>query len=293
VDPVIWLIGNKGMLGTELAGLLDAAGLSYIGSDREVDITDPASLAAFAGPRRADWIINCAAYTAVDQAEDDVALCRRLNTDGPANIARIACGAKLIHISTDYVFNGKGDRPYQEDDPTDPIGVYGRTKRDGEVAALAQNSATYIIRTAWLYGQHGSNFVHTMLRLMAERSRVSVVNDQRGCPTWARNLAETIITLLRQSGEKQIPYGIYHYTNTGVITWFDFACAIYERALARGLLSRPCEIAPCRSAEFPATVQRPAYSALDTAKIRATLGIEIASWDESLQAYLQSKKQEG
>jgi dTDP-4-dehydrorhamnose reductase len=287
---MIWLVGNKGMLGTELSRLLEKAGLPYIGTDRGVDITDPAALQGFASAQPIDWIINCAAYTAVDRAEDDAENCRLLNTEGAGNIARAAraINARLIHFSTDYVFNGKGKRPYTEEDPTDPTGVYGLTKRDGEGRVLEANAETYIIRTAWLYGKHGNNFVHTMLKLMQERESVSVVNDQRGSPTWARDLAETVITLIRlaNSGET-VPYGIYHFTNEGKITWFDFAREIYAQGRALGIVTKDCEVRPCTSAEFPAKVQRPAYSVLDKAKIRSALGITIPAWDESLRKFLE------
>ncbi|GHT61354.1 NAD(P)-dependent oxidoreductase [Spirochaetia bacterium] len=265
---MIWLIGNKGMLGTELSLLLEKKGIPHIGTDREVDITDPAALGAFAEKQAAlgrpyTWIINCAAYTAVDKAEDDIETCGRLNTDGPGNIAETAkkIGARLIHFSTDYVFDGKGDRPRKEDDPTDPIGVYGLTKRDGERRLLAANDASWIIRTAWLYGKHGNNFVHTMLRLMKERDSVSVVKDQRGSPTWAYNLADTVTLLIAavENGKTILP-GIYHYTNEGNITWFDFAQQIYAQGKKLGLLSKDCAVKPCTSAEFPAKVTRPAYS---------------------------------
>jgi dTDP-4-dehydrorhamnose reductase len=288
---MIWLIGNKGMLGTELSQTLEQRGLAVIGTDRDVDITDPGALTAFAEASREPftWIINCAAYTAVDKAEDDGAFCRALNADGPAHIAAAASriGAKLLHISTEYVFNGQGTRPYREDDPTDPIGVYGLTKRDGERAVLEGNEASYILRTAWLYGKHGNNFVATMLRLMAEREELRVVNDQRGSPTWAHDLSHTAADLiLAADNGRKIPYGIYHYTNEGNITWYEFAREIYAQARKRGMLTKDCAVLPCTSAEFPAKVQRPAYSVLDKTKIKTALGSTIPQWDVSLRKYL-------
>ncbi|GHV90882.1 NAD(P)-dependent oxidoreductase [Spirochaetia bacterium] len=293
---MIWLIGNKGMLGTELSRVLEQRGLAHTGTDREVDITDPAVLGAFTEQQAAagqpfTWIINCAAYTAVDKAEDDAETCRRLNTDGPGNIAGTAkkIGAKILHFSTDYVFNGRGNQPYKEDDETDPIGVYGLTKRDGERRVLAANEVSWIIRTAWLYGRHGNNFVHTMLRLMKERDSVSVVDDQRGSPTWAYDLADTVTLLIAavDSG-KPVPPGIYHYTNEGNITWFDFAQEIYAQGKKLGLLSKDCAVKPCTSAEFPAKVTRPVYSVLDKGRIKAALGLEIPEWDMSLGRYLKA-----
>lgn len=291
---MIWLIGNKGMLGTEIAEMLFSRGLDFTGTDREVDITKPEALldftAQYTGDKSIAWIINCAAYTAVDKAEDDTELCRLLNEEGPAHIASTAkkTGARLIHISTDYVFHGDGKKPYREDDPTDPTGVYGRTKRDGENRALEANDATYIVRTAWLYGRHGNNFVSTMLRLMKERDSVSVVDDQSGTPTWASDLAQTLIAFIDSDAKgTPAPYGIYHFTGEGNITWFDFAQEIYKKGRELGLLSRDCKINPCTSGQFPSKVRRPPYSVLDKSKIGSTLGITIPEWEKSLENFLR------
>ena len=290
---MIWLVGSKGMLGTELALLMDSYGIPYTGTDSELDITDRKELFLFAGNQKkpADWIINCAAYTAVDKAEDDSENCRLVNAAGAGNIAWVAnkIGARLIHISSDYVFNGNGNRPYKEEDVADPIGVYGFTKREGEIIALKENTRSYIFRTAWLYGKYGKNFVHTMLALMKDRENISVVNDQRGSPTWTFDLAEVIITLLRSSDTGSvIPYGIYHYTNEGEITWFDFACEIFTQSRALGILNKDCKVLPCTGADFPARVQRPAYSVLDKTKIKTALGITIPEWNNSLGKFLNS-----
>ncbi|MDR0723367.1 MAG: dTDP-4-dehydrorhamnose reductase [Treponema sp.] len=291
---MIWLIGTKGMLGTEVARLFEAQDMQYLGTDREVDITQGESLAAFAqaqGP--ISWIVNCAAYTAVDRAEDEALICGRINRDGAAHIARTAAGigAKLIHLSTDYVFNGKGSRPYREDDEPCPLGVYGRTKQEGEAAILESHEAAYIIRTAWLYGAYGQNFVTTMLRLMEERDRLSVVHDQRGSPTWAYDLAHLILRLITtRAAGKMIPYGIYHFSNEGNISWFDFAVEIYREAQERGLLTHSCILNPCTSAEFPAKVTRPGYSVLDKSKIKAALGMDIPDWKSSLHSFLARQR---
>jgi dTDP-4-dehydrorhamnose reductase len=295
------------MLGTELSLVLEERGVPFTGTDREVDITDPASLASFAGNLRGkdavSWIVNCAAYTAVDKAEEDAETCRRLNTDGAGNIARTArdTGARLIHISTDYVFDGLGireggsPRPYRETDETGPACVYGLTKRDGELAVLENNPRSYIVRTAWLYGRYGGNFVHTMLRLMNSRDEVKVVDDQRGSPTWARDLAETLAAVVAAETEgRRIPWGIYHYTGEGDISWYDFALKIYRLGRELGLVGRDCAVKPCAGAEFPAKAARPAYSVLDKTRIRAALGLEIPAWDESLRRYLEIRaKEEG
>jgi dTDP-4-dehydrorhamnose reductase len=289
---MIWLIGNKGMLGTELSQVLEQRGLAWVGTDREVDITDPAAIDAFIEKQQPiTWLVNCAAYTAVDKAEDDADVCRRLNAGGPDALARAAnrINARLLHFSTDYVFNGRGTAPYKEEDPTDPIGVYGLTKRDGETAILANHGASYILRTAWLYGRHGANFVATMLRLMNEREEVRVVNDQRGSPTWANDLANVAVDLImRADSGKSLGYGIYHYTNEGAISWFEFAEAIYAQGKKLGLISGACAVQPCSSAEYPSRVVRPAYSVLNKGKIKRTLGMVIPRWDESLKRYLET-----
>jgi dTDP-4-dehydrorhamnose reductase len=290
---MIWLTGNEGMLGTELSQVLERRGLNWAGSDRETDIADPVAVNTFVAKQRQPitWIVNCAAYTAVDKAEDDADACRRLNAGGPEVLARAAnrINARLLHFSTDYVFNGKGTVPYREDDPTDPIGVYGLTKRDGETVILANHGATYILRTAWLYGRHGANFVATMLRLMTEREEVRVVNDQRGSPTWTNDLANAAADLImRADGGNPVEYGIYHYTDEGSISWFEFAEAIYAQGKKLGLISGACEVKPCSSAEYPSRVVRPAYSVLDKDKIQQTLSMTIPRWDESLKRYLET-----
>jgi dTDP-4-dehydrorhamnose reductase len=302
------------MLGTELSGLLTRKGVAFTGTDRELDITESAALESFIEARKAgdsgsvdrppvEWIINCAAYTAVDRAEDDEETCRRLNTRGAANIAALAKknNARLIHISTDYVFDGKGIavkgpgdsealRPYREEDPVNPTGVYGLTKRDGELEVMKHSPRSYIVRTAWLYGQYGGNFVHTMLRLMNERDSVSVVDDQRGSPTWAGDLSEALLGIVTAVEEgRSIPYGVYHYSNEGNITWFDFAVEIYCHGRRLGLIKKDCALKPCSSAGYPAKVKRPAYSVLDKTKFRAALGMDIPSWDESLIKFLEQK----
>lgn len=292
---MIWLIGNKGMLGTEISQLLEKNNIAFTGTDKEVDITDIAALDNFSKENNFDWVINCAGYTAVDKAEDDFENCQNINAIGAGNIAACAKNknAKLIHISTDYVFDGKGiiingiECPYKEDDLTNPIGFYGLSKRDGELSVLEKNPCSFIIRTAWLYGKNGNNFVNTMLRLMKEREEINVVNDQRGSPTWAFDLAFVIISFIRKE-KNSVPYGIYHYTNEGNITWFDFAKEIYSQGHTFGFLDKDCKIKPCTSAEYPAKVKRPSFSVLDKKKIKTALEIEIPSWDISLMEYLKS-----
>jgi len=294
---MIWLIGNKGMLGTELSLLLEKNGVPFTGTDREVDITDIYALEKKAKELQITWIVNCAAYTAVDKAEDDIEVCRSINTLGAANAALCAmdAGAHLIHISTDYVFEGNGIvegtalRPYREDDEAKPTGVYGFSKREGEIEVTENCPDSFLIRTAWLYGKHGGNFVNTMLRLMNEKDEVKVVDDQRGSPTWAFDLASLTLTVIRNvDAGKNIPFGTYHYTDEGNISWFDFAKEIYTQGRTLGLIKRECYVKPCTSAEYPAKVKRPAYSVLDKSKIKTALDISIPAWNESLKEYLKT-----
>jgi len=281
------------MLGTELALLLEKSKLPHVGTDREIDITNRDALFSFADNfSKIDWIINCAAYTAVDKAEDDRETCRLLNTDGAGNIAATACktGATLVHISTDYVFNGKKTMPYTEEDLTDPIGIYGLTKRDGEIRTLEENPKSYIIRTAWLYGKYGNNFVHTMLRLMNERDEIKAVDDQRGSPTWTYDLASAVMAIIKGAGSGNgIPFGIYHFANEGDISWFDFAKEIFKLGKEQGRITKDCVVKPCTSDEYPSKVKRPSYSVLDKGKIKATLGIEIPQWEKSLSKMISGE----
>jgi dTDP-4-dehydrorhamnose reductase len=289
--PVIWLIGNKGMLGTELSLLFESQGLAYISTGRELDITNGEALLKFAQQQRKSigWIINCAAYTEVDKAEDDRERCRLVNTEGAGNVACAAkkTGARLVHFSTDYVFGGGKNGPYTENDPVEPISVYGLTKRDGETRVLEENEQSYVIRTSWLYGKHGNNFVHTMLRLMKARDSISVVNDQRGSPTWTWDLAGGVLALIKRIDEgNTISNGIYHFANSGETTRFDFARKIGAFGRASGVLAKDCKIFPCAGDEFPAKAKRPANSALDNTKMRKALRMAIPAWDESLKKFL-------
>lgn len=291
---MIWLIGNKGMLGTELEKQLVENNLELIGTDRDVDITNEETLQDFAKGKNISWIINCAAYTAVDKAEDEKDLARLLNTVGPKNIALTAkkIGAKLIHISTDYVFDGKGTEPYPVDTVRNPQSVYGRTKADGEkVIEDVLPDAHYIIRTAWLYGYNGPNFVYTMIKLMNTKESLNVVNDQKGCPTNAQDLASAVITLITKENSVplSVPSGIYHYCNEGQITWYEFALAIQKKAVEKGLITNSCTVHPCTSAEFKSKAVRPQYSVMDLSKTKEILGIVIPSWEESLDDFLSHK----
>jgi len=291
---MIWIVGNKGMLGTELTHYLQNQGLSVIGTDRDVSFLDPDALSAFAQDKPIAWIINCAAYTAVDKAEDEEDLALRLNAEGPENLARLAqnIGARLLHISTDYVFSGTPQlkldepRPYREDDPTAPTGAYGRTKEAGERLVLAAAPNSLIVRTAWLYGAYGPNFVFTMLRLMKERDSIGVVADQRGTPTWARDLSAAIHGLITKP---HVPAGIYHFTNDGECTWYDFALAIRDEARRLDLLDKDCTVNPLTTAQYPTKARRPAYSVLSKDKIKA-LHIPVPEWRVSLVQFLKTQQ---
>lgn len=286
---MIWLIGCKGMLGTEVARQLKNSNIDYIGTDIDVDITKLEVLEDFANKNpKIDWIINCSAYTAVDKAEDDKDFANLLNNIGPKNISSVAkkINAKMIHISTDYVFDGTGNIPYTEDMDVKPIGVYGQTKADGEKSVIDSGCEYYIFRTAWLYGYDGKNFVYTMLKLMESKQELSVVSDQKGTPTFAGDLANCVIKTI--TSKNQIPCGIYHCTDLGEITWYDFACEIYKQGKATGKLSNECKINPCSTDEFPTKAKRPAYSVLSKEKIQQALGITLPMWNESLNVFMNS-----
>lgn len=286
---MVWLIGCKGMLGTEVARQLKNSNIDYIGTDIDVDITKLEVLEDFANKNpKIDWIINCSAYTAVDKAEDDKDFANLLNNIGPKNISSVAkkINAKMIHISTDYVFDGTGNIPYTEDMDVKPIGVYGQTKADGEKSVIDSGCEYYIFRTAWLYGYDGKNFVYTMLKLMESKQELSVVSDQKGTPTFADDLANCVIKTI--TSKNQIPCGIYHCTDLGEITWYDFACEIYKQGKATGKLSNECKINPCSTDEFPTKAKRPAYSVLSKEKIQQALGIALPMWNESLNVFMNS-----
>ena len=283
--PSVWLVGDRGMLGRQVRDALSAAGTAFVGTDREVDITDPDAVESSFAAFGAGVVINCAAYTAVDRAEDEPEAAFRLNADGPRNLAAAArrTGARLIHVSTDYVFPGTRDAPLSEDEPTGPVGVYGRSKLAGEQAVDESGCRFDIVRTAWLYGEHGPNFVATMLRLMNEREVLKVVDDQVGSPTSATDLA-AFMALLASRPDR--PSGIYHYSNEGRISWYEFARAILEEGTARGLVGGRPAITPCGSGEYPTKAARPAFSLLSKDKAKRDFGRTIPEWRDSLRRYL-------
>ena len=264
------ITGCNGQLGRELTARISNA----IATDSDtLDITDFDAIQKFVRENNIDTIINCAAYTAVDRAESDVDLATRVNVNGPENLARTGC--KLVHISTDYVFDGTSHTPYKTTDATNPASVYGKTKLAGERAILQNNDNAIIIRTAWLYSPHGNNFVKTMLRLGAQRETINVVCDQIGTPTYAGDLADAIVKILPQINRDTA--GIYHYTNLGVCSWYDFATAIME------LGGRKCHVNAIPTSEYPTAATRPFYSVLDKTKIVKTFDITIPHWHDALR----------
>ena len=268
---MLLVTGAGGQLGQELRLLLGHSAM-YAGHG-ELDISNEAAVREFFAGRSFELVINCAACTAVDKAEDDFETADRINRLGPALLARY--GRRVLHISTDYVFDGTAHRPYKEEDNANPISVYGATKLAGEEAVLAGAETAVVIRTAWLYSSFGTNFVKTMRRLGAERGSLGVVFDQTGTPTYAADLAAAIVALLPQikPGMKEV----YHYSNEGVASWYDFACAIMEES---GLA---CAVRPIESHEYPTRATRPAYSVLNKAKIKRNFGLTIPHWRDGLK----------
>ena len=274
----VLITGANGQLGHEMRNVLD-------GDDRfeaiftdvaELDICDAEAVNRAVADNRVDYIVNCAAYTQVDKAEDNVELCRKINATAVENLARAAaaCGARMIHVSTDYVFNGRGYRPYTEVMAPDPQSVYGSTKLEGEQALMRLCPQSAIIRTAWLYSPYGNNFVKTMMRLGTERDELSVVADQIGTPTCAADLALVVRAVLL--ADRFVP-GIYHVSDEGACSWYDFAVAIHRLA---GITT--CRVKPIRSDEYPSRARRPFYSVLDKSKIKQTYGLTLPHWYESL-----------
>lgn len=274
----ILVTGANGQLGKELHSLLEEnmPGVTVYTDVDTLDITDPKSVNDMFDKNEFTHVVNCAAYTAVDKAESDQTLCYKINADAVYNIAAAASrhDVKVLHISTDYVFDGKSYRPYTETDKTNPMSAYGTSKRKGEMALLSMCPDAVIIRTAWLYSPHGHNFVKTILRLCQEKRELRVVFDQVGTPTYAGDLAWAIYSVL--SARQWMP-GIYHFANEGAISWYDFA-----KAIQRISAYNDCEILPVTTEDYPTAATRPHYSVLDKSKIKTTFGIKIPYWETSL-----------
>ena len=281
----ILLTGCNGQLGNEIQLLeKDYGQHRFFNTDvAELDITNQLAVADFVGRNGIDGIINCAAYTAVDKAEDNKELCTTLNTVAPAYLAAAVekRGGWIVQVSTDYVFNGKAHKPYVETDTPSPDSVYGSTKLAGELGVQKFCKRAMVIRTAWLYSTFGNNFVKTMIRLGKERAELGVVFDQIGTPTYAGDLAKAIMTAV----EKGIKPGVYHFSNEGVTSWYDFTKAIHRIA---GITT--CKVRPIHTSEYPTPANRPHFSVLDKTKIKETYDMEIPYWEESLHKCIERLK---
>jgi len=283
----ILVTGSNGQLGSEIrkiSGSFSEMEIAFTDVD-ELDITNPWKVADYLATFKPAYLINCAAYTAVDKAETDLLTATLLNATAVGILAEqsaeIAC--KIIHVSTDYVFSGRGPRPYKEDDRVDPQSVYGKTKLEGEKLCQKMNPDSLIIRTSWLYSIFGNNFVKTMVRLGNEKPELGVIADQIGTPTNAADLASAILTIISSAtkDEKTFIPGIYHYSNEGVASWYDFAKAIFE------IGGINCKAKPIATEDYPSPVPRPPYSVLNKSKIKLIFGIQIPHWRDSLQEYFR------
>ena len=279
----ILVTGANGQLGNELRVLATegCTGCEFLFTDiAELDICNAPAVESYVEQNGADVIINCAAFTAVDKAESEEALARKINADAPGILARAIekRGGTMVQISTDYVFDGEACKPYTEESEVNPVSAYGRTKLDGEKAALDACRNTVIIRTAWLYSSFGHNFVKTMLKLGREREKLGVVFDQVGTPTYARDLARAIVQIV----SKPVVPGTYHFTDEGVTSWYDFTIAIHKLA---GIST--CKVSPLHTSDYPTPARRPHYSVLDKTKIKQTFSLEIPHWADSLKECLR------
>ena len=287
-EQTVLICGAGGQLGSELQAVCPV-GVRCVALGRgELDIADSDAVLAAIDRTGASKIINAAAYTAVDKAESDQESAYRVNAQGPKVLAEIcaARGLRLLHVSTDFVFDGAQGSPYHPQAATQPLGVYGASKLAGEQAVLAAGADALVLRTGWVYSRYGGNFVKTMLRLLAERDRLTVVEDQVGTPTWARGLAQTSWALLLNPAA----LGTYHWSDAGAASWYDFASAIRELGLELGLLNAAAEIAPIPASDYPTPAARPPYSVLDKASTRALLGNPGRHWREQLRDMLMDMK---
>lgn len=275
----ILVTGVKGQLGFDVVKECEKQGIEAVGVDvQEMDITDAEAVERVITAAKADAVIHCAAYTAVDAAEDNEAVCRKVNADGTGNIAKVCreLGIKMMYISTDYVFNGEGERAWEPDDWREPLNVYGQTKCDGEKAVQKWLDEFFIVRIAWVFGVNGNNFIKTMLRLGKERGAVSVVNDQFGSPTYTKDLAVLLVEMIQTD-----KYGFYHATNEGICSWYEFAAEIFKQA---GL---DVEVTPVSSAAFAARAKRPHNSRMNKDKLEANGFRRLPAWQDALGRYLK------
>ena len=287
----VLITGSNGQLGSEIKECAsEYENLECIFRDLpELDICDAKALISFIVDENINAVINCAAYTAVDKAEEDPEIAEQVNAKGVLNLVNALekVYGKLIHISTDYVFDGNHLQPYKESDPVSPVGVYGETKRAGEFAVLNSSIDAIVIRTSWLYSVYGNNFVKTMLRLGNEKKSLQVVSDQIGTPTYAKDLAKTCLNILSDAGSTNISKkgSLYHYSNEGVTSWYDFATAIME------ISNIDCKVIPIETKDYPTQARRPLYSVLDKSKIKSDFKVTIHNWRDSLANCLRKINQ--
>ena len=282
----VLVTGVKGQLGHDVMNELALRGIEGIGVDvEEMDITDRTACETVISQEKPDAVIHCAAYTAVDAAEDNLELCRKINAEGTRNIARVckAMDIKMMYISTDYVFNGGGQRPWEPDDHREPLNVYGLTKYEGEIAVEQNIQKYFIVRIAWVFGVNGKNFIKTMLRLGKEKGAVSVVNDQIGSPTYTYDLARLLVDMIQTD-----KYGRYHATNEGLCSWYEFACEIFRQA---GM--DEVKVTPVDSDGFPAKAKRPSNSRMSKEKLTENGFERLPSWQNALERYLKALKDNG
>lgn len=275
----VLVTGVKGQLGYDVMAELAKRNIEAIGVDiDEMDITDKISVEKVIGEAAPDVVVHCAAYTAVDAAEDNEALCRRVNAGGTRNIAEVCkkLDCKMVYISTDYVFDGQGTRSWEPDDERHPLNVYGQTKYEGELAVQENLSKYFIVRIAWVFGKNGKNFVKTMLKLAETHDKLTVVNDQFGSPTYTYDLARLLVDMIQTD-----KYGIYHATNEGICTWYEFACEIFRQAGVK------IEVTPVPASEYPAKAKRPENSRLDKSKLTENGFERLPSWQDALGRYLK------
>ena len=281
----VLVTGASGQLGGEVARLLQKRGHELLLPGRaSLDFMQPSQVAHYVTHHRPDAVINCAAYTRVDQAESETDAALTINRDATGSLAQALAqtGGRLLHVSTDFVFDGQQQQPYRETDTPNPLSVYGHSKLAGEQAVQEALPDALILRTAWVYGSHGHNFVKTMLRLAGEGRPLRVVADQQGTPTWAADIAAVILRLLEKDAR-----GLFHYTNAGSTSWHGLACAILEQARAVGFEIRTQEVEPIPTSGYPTPATRPAYSVLDTSKITSLLSLSIPDWHDSLNNMLE------
>ena len=279
VNMKVLVTGVKGQLGFDVVNELKEKNIEAVGVDiEEMDITDAAACEKVITEAKPDAVIHCAAYTAVDAAEDNVELCRKVNAEGTRNIAKVckALDIKMMYISTDYVFNGEGLRPWEPDDHREPLNVYGLTKYEGEIAVEQNLEKYFIVRIAWVFGVNGKNFIKTMLRLGQERGAVSVVNDQIGSPTYTYDLSKLLVAMIQTD-----KYGRYHATNEGLCSWYEFACEICRQA------GMKVDGAPEPAAEYPPKPKRPENSRMSKAKLTENGFVRLPSWQDALERYLK------